>query len=215
MIYIKWLLFTLIDWLLLMPPALYLLPMGVDGWYYGILSVAWWGAIITSLFTKAGPDIHGYDHGFLWRFFGTYDNPPQGDEGWVTKRCPFPNAITGLRGYINRVLWLTRNPLYPLAVKFSIPYNSEFIVSQVGESFGTHKFLEISDKYKQSGWFMSKRYLNDELIAYEFYAVVPYKWFPGRCLRFRSGWKIETRKFKQFGFAQLVNTIHPFKKYGA
>lgn len=215
MIYLRWLASTLLDWALLIPPALYLLPMGVDGWYWGLLSFWWWGAVITSLFTKAGPDIHGYGHGLLYRLFGTYDNPPQGDEGWVERRCPFPNVTTGWKGYVNRVLWLTRNPGYPLAVKLAIPYNEGFTSKVSGVSYGTHDRILVSDKYGLGGWFLSRRYLDGKLVVFEFYAVIPYRWKLDRCLRFRAGWKVETRKFKSFGFAQLVNTIHPYKKYGA
>ena len=70
-------------------------------------------AFIVSAFTREQP--HGspsYTWGWLW---GTYDNPPQGDEGFVRKRAVFPEVTTGVKGYINRVMWMLRNPLYGLA----------------------------------------------------------------------------------------------------
>ena len=48
-------------------------------------------------------------------WFGTYDNPPQGDRKWLKTIL----KLTGWRGYLNRVGWIRRNRLYGLK-RFSL-----------------------------------------------------------------------------------------------
>lgn len=60
-------------------------------------------APILSLFTKPDQTNWGW-------VCGTYNNSPQGDRGYVAKRSPFPNQLTGIKGYINRTMWIIRNP---------------------------------------------------------------------------------------------------------
>ena len=155
-------------------------------------------AIVISLFTRPNQTNWGW-------IYGTYDNPPQGDRGYVTKRSPFPNKITGIKGYVNRVMWMIRNPLYG--------YNKAVGVKWDGGKVVIKGNPNISDKYKISGWMFAKYYdKNNKLKAFEFYCVLPYT--KNRNLRARLGYKIKSEKFKQQGFAQLVFTINPFDTYG-
>lgn len=184
MIYLKWLLLTLLDWALLL--------------FTGLPA-----AIIIPIFTRAQP--HGqapYTWGWLW---GTYDNPPQGDEGYVKKRCFFPGVTTGFKGYLNRVGWMIRNPLYGYARLSSLKY-------QAGDTPVIQGDENISDKEKKPGWMFARLYRDSKLVGFEFYWVRP--WSETKDLRVRLGWKMTTEKFKQYGFAQLVNTINPFDGYG-
>lgn len=160
-------------------------------------------AFIVSAFTREQP--HGspsYTWGWLW---GTYDNPPQGDEGFVRKRAVFPEVTTGVKGYINRVMWMLRNPLYGLAKRMALPYSPTAKLVITGNE-------DISDKYKISGSMFAKLYEGDKLIGFEYYLVKPYSEI--RDLRMRLGWKMTTDKFKEKGFAQFVGTINPFDGYG-
>lgn len=183
MIYVKWLLLTLLDYIL-------------------ILTVPF-AAIGVSLFTKADSyDKDVYTWGGLW---GTYDNPPQGDEGFAFKRAPFPNVNTGVKGYLNRCMWMIRNPMYGFARKSAVDYKQDVIVTHIGDE-------NISDKEKRPGWYFAKAKRKGKVIAFEFYGVFPYS--KTRDVRLRLGWKIMTDKFKRYGFAQLVNTINPFDGYG-
>ena len=180
MMYARWLGASLLD--------LLLLPV----WYLG--------APILSAFTRAAGD--GYD--LTWGgWFGTYDNPPQGDRQWVEDKSPFPGVVTGWRGYVNRVGWLWRNPGYGFQKAVSVPYTPRL---------NTQGHLgKISDKYGLPGWYFVTA---DDGGGFAFYCVYPYPFWPSRCLRVRLGYKMRTDKFKLLGFAPLVNTISPFKSYG-
>jgi hypothetical protein len=183
MIYSKWLALCLADWLLLLT-----LPIA---------------APIVAAFTRA--EQFGYDNyswGWIW---GTYDNPPQGDEGFVRKRAPFKGLITGWQGYVNRVAWMIRNPLYGFAKIAGVKYDPQYALEFSGNP-------DISDKYKISGFYFATLKDNGKLVAFELYAVLPYGF--GRCVRARLGWKIMTDKFERYGFGQFVNTFNPFDGYG-
>ena len=164
-------------------------------------------AIFISIFTRPMPHKlpEGYSWGSIW---GTYDNPPQGDEGYVSERCFFPNEVTGWKGYINRVWWIgVRNILYGWKKMFMVPF----------KSCTTRKFSgnpNISDKYKVPGWLLVRAYCHKgDLQAFEFYGVFPYS--KTRNLRMRLGWKIKGDKFDEVGeYAALVFTINPFDGYG-
>lgn len=160
-------------------------------------------AIIVPLFTReqeyGKPE---YTWGWLW---GTYDNPPQGDAGFVRKRCLFPSVTTGFKGYLNRCMWMLRNPLYGLAKRMALKWSGTATLTVTGNP-------DISDKYKIPGSMFAKLYEGDKLIGFEYYLVKP--WSEKRDLRLRLGWKMMTEKFKQKGFAQFVATGNPFDGYG-
>ena len=184
MIYARWLVLAMLDWALL-------------------LTVPVAAPIIAAIYREQPYGMAPYSWGSIW---GTYDNPPQGDSGYVRKRAPFPGVTTGWRGYLNRVMWMIRNPLYGYARKASVDYSPTLTTSCVGRE-------NISDKYEIPGWYFARAVdLSGRVVAFEFYCVLP--WVFGRCLRARLGWKIMTDKFARYGFAQLVNTFNPFDGYG-
>ena len=183
MIYVKWLVLCLLDWLLLLTVPV--------------------AAPVIAAFTRAQPhDAGPYSWGWLW---GTYDNPPQGDEGYIRKRAPFPGLITGWQGYVNRVMWMIRNPCYGFARWTALDYIADQVQRVIGKD-------GISDKDKVPGWYFVRLYHFGDLVGFEFYGVFP--WSETRNLRVRLGWKILTDKFQRNGFAQLVNTVNPFDGYG-
>lgn len=197
MIYLKWLILALLDWALLLTVP--------------------FAAVIVPLFTREQP--YGkapYTWGWIW---GTHDNPPQGDAGFVRKRSLFPGETTGLKGYVNRVHWMVRNNLYGYAKLASVPYIGGVDVSYIGNP-------NISDKDMRPGYYFAKAKYAGELLAFEFYCVLPWMSakeftvfgrtfkFKARDLRCRLGWKIMTDKYERFGFAQLVNTCNPIDGYG-
>ncbi len=185
MIYIKWFLLTMFKLLVLLP-SLLIMPQ------------------IIAAFTRfeVDNDRHDYTWGGWW---GTHDNPPQGDRGFIAKHSFFPTITTGFKGYINRVQWMWRNKVYGFNKYSSIPYDAADEVVFTGNP-------DISDKDKVAGKYLFKLYSNGKLKAFEFYCVIPYS--AARDIRCRIGWKMATRKFADYGFAQLVNTCNPFDGYG-
>lgn len=184
MIYLKWLLISLVKL-----PLLLTVPLA---------------AVLISLFTR--PDFEEkdiYKWGSLW---GTFDNPPQGERAWVNKNSPFIGHVTGIKGYINRVLWMIRNPLYGFTKVADVSYDSDDVLHIKGNP-------GISDKYKIPGWvFATLRDRTGKLKAFEWYSVTP--WSKNRNLRIRIGWKIKTDKMQERGWARHVVTLNPFDGYG-
>lgn len=183
MLYLKWLVLCLLDLLLYLT-----LPFVTP---------------FIALFTKA----EGYDKElYSWGgWYGTYDNPPEGDEGFVSKRSFFPNVVTGWKGYINRLQWMWRNKLYGFAKVSGIKYSPDLVLTYTGNP-------DISDKNKIPGKYFAKLHKDGKLVGFEFYMVWPYT--DKRDVRIRIGWKIMTDKFERYGFAQLVNTFNPVDGYG-
>lgn len=183
MIYLKWFVLAALDILLL-------------------LTVPIAAPVVAALYRAQPHGLPAYKWGWMW---GTYDNPPQGDEGYVRKRAPFPGECFGWKGYLNRVMWMIRNPMYGFARLVALDYN----VTQVQHLIGKDG---ISDKEGIPGWYFVRVYSPHKLVGFEFYGVFPYS--KTRDLRVRLGWKILTSKFKEKGFAPIVNTINPFDGYG-
>lgn len=185
MLYLKWFILSLLDILLLVtlpfvPPVI-------------------------AMFTKAQP--HGLPQYTWGGWWGTYDNPPQGDEGFVKKRSLYPTITTGWKGYVNRVHWMVRNNMYGYARLVALDYSEDCVQHVLGQD-------GISDKDKVPGWYFVRLYhlKTKKLVGFEFYGVFPYA--SSRDVRIRLGWKILTSKFKTLGFAPLVNTFNPFDGYG-
>ena len=183
MIYIKWLALAVVDVLLL-------------------LTVPIAAPVVAAIYRAQPHGLPAYSWGWLW---GTYDNPPQGDEGYVRKRAPFPGLITGWQGYVNRIMWMIRNPVYGFARWTALDYSADQVQHVIGKD-------GISDKDKVPGWYFVRLYHLGKLAGFEFYGVFP--WSETRNLRVRLGWKILTDKFQRNGFAQLVTTFNPFDGYG-
>lgn len=138
--------------------------------------------------------------------YGTFDNPPQGDRGYIAKHAPFPNVITGWKGWVNRIGWMWRNPLYGYSKSTGIEYNETDILNIKGNP-------NISDKYKIAGWMWATlRDSEGNLKAFEWYSVTP--WSDRRNLRIRLGWKIKTEKMLERSWARHVVTINPFDGWG-
>ena len=162
-------------------------------------------ALIVPVFTREQPaGLDSYTWGGWW---GTFDNPPQGDRGYIAKHAPFVGVMTGWKGYLNRVMWMFRNPLYGFAKCAKADYEGSYILSIKGNP-------AISDKYGAAGWMhASLRNKGGRMKAFEWYSVTP--WSSSRCLRVRLGWKIKGDKFDEVGeFGALVFTINPFDTYG-
>ena len=160
--------------------------------------------LIVPLLTKEqDPNQSLYTWGGWW---GTFDNPPQGDRAYLATHSYFPNVTTGFKGYLNRAGWILRNPLYGFSKWAGITYEESDTLKIRGNS-------SISDKYKIPGWvFSTLRSKDGQLKAFEWYSVTP--WSAKRNLRVRVGWKIKTDKMQERGWARYVLTANPFDGYG-
>lgn len=216
-IYLKWFLLTIADWLMLLTipiaapfvaAAYLLLPYTLPDVVIAAYVAAVLAVPVIAAFTREGSYLEPqHTWGWIW---GTYDNPPQGDEGFVRERAWFPGVTTGFKGYLNRINWMIRNPLYGFAKIAGVEYEDNLVTTFVGNA-------NISDKDKVPGYYFAKVHDGKKLVAFEFYCVIPWKFQPfehERGLRMRIGWKVMTDKYKRNGFAQLVNTINPFDGYG-
>lgn len=173
--------------------------------YFLILCITYIpAAILVSISTRE--EEYGKEKYTWGGIFGTFDNPPQGDEGYVRKRSYFPGVTTGFKGYLNRVGWMLRNPLYGLSYKYSKFKKDDWTIVHEGD-------MNISDKYKIPGSRTSKVFdKNGKVVAFEKYMVKP--WSKNRCLRLRMGWKIKSSKVEESGLMQFVFTCNPLDGYG-
>lgn len=179
--------------------------LGVVGYLFLMVTTGWWMPFVISLFTDdMEDDLDFYRWGGWW---GTFDNPPQGDRGYRTKHAPFIDPKNGFQRYINRSVWIIRNSLYNWKLQFAVHYKHCTNKTLFGNP-------DISDKYKVPGWlFVVARCPKGKLTAWEWYSVTPYS--KKRNLRVRLGWKIKGDKFDEEGeFVQMVFTINPFDGYG-
>lgn len=157
------------------------------------------------------------DNGHLpcWlAYFDTPDNALDGDLGYVMLHAPFKGyGATGWRQYINRVVWLWRNPAYGFSytmlgtridslprVVSGDPYVSDSSNLTIGRmrGFSGHVLL-------RSG------------TAFEFYLVRQYGQ-SGHCFRLRLGWKMlgflnESASWPLGGKAQFVFGIKPLGRF--
>lgn len=172
--------------------------------YIAMLPVSSLAAFIVPIFTRPMPS---FFDSYTWGgWFGTYDNPPQGDRKWLSEHP----ELTGWKGYLNRVGWMRRNRLYGLKKRMGVTF-TEFTEKRFEGN------RDVSDKYKVSGTLrvLATDKRTGEFQAFEYYKVMGYRFWPSRCLRVRIGWKIKGDKFDEVGeFGALVFTINPFDTYG-
>lgn len=133
--------------------------------YVLLLPVSSVAAFVIPAFTRAQ---YSANRQYTWGgWFGTYDNPPQGDTGFVTKRAPFPNCTRGFRGYVNRVAWMRRNRLYGLKRKLALDFKEGTVKVLTGE-------VLVSDKYRIPGTLRTECLYAGKAYAFEYYKVLPW-----------------------------------------
>lgn len=184
--YAKWAAYVLIDFVL-------------------TLTIPFVAPVIAAFTREQAYGAETYSWGWL---YGTYDNPPQGDEGFVSKRSWFPGVTTGFKGYLNRINWMIRNPLYGWSKLTAIAFDPLDILLTNGNP-------DISDKYKLAGAYHTTYtdHKTGKLLGFEFYVVWP--WSDDKDVRVRLGWKMTTEKFASTGFAPMVNTLNFLDGYGS
>lgn len=174
-----------------------------------VFAVAWLLAPILPAFAI------GRDHLPRWlAWFDTPDNPLDGDLGYVMLHAPFNGyGATGWRQYINRVVWLWRNPGYGFSYSvLGAQINSQPLVVSGDPYVSDSSNLTIGRMRGFSGHVLLR-----SGTAFEFYLVRQYGQ-SGHCFRLRLGWKMlgflnEPIAWPLGGKAQFVFGIKPLGRF--
>lgn len=157
----------------------------------------------------------GKDHlPYELSYFDTPDNPLDGDIGYVMLHAPFKGyGVTGWRRYINRVVWLWRNPGYGFSYSvLGHQVNSMPRVVSGAPLVSDSVNLTVGRMHGLSGYVLVR-----EGQAFEFYLV--YRWWrSSRCFRLRLGWKLlgwvnEPGQWPLGSKAQFVFGIKPLGRF--
>ena len=157
----------------------------------------------------------GKDHlPYELSYFDTPDNPLDGDIGYVMLHAPFKGyGVTGWRRYINRVVWLWRNPGYGFSYSvLGAQINSQPLVVSGDPYVSDSSNLTIGRMRGFSGHVLLR-----SGTAFEFYLVRQYGQ-SGHCFRLRLGWKMlgflnESASWPLGGKAQFVFGIKPLGRF--
>lgn len=174
-----------------------------------VFAVAWLLAPILPAFAI------GRDHLPRWlAYFDTPDNALDGDLGYVMLHAPFKGyGATGWRQYINRVVWLWRNPAYGFSYSvLGAQINSQPLVVSGDPYVSDSSNLTIGRMRGFSGHVLLR-----SGTAFEFYLVRQYGQ-SGHCFRLRLGWKMlgflnEPIAWPLGGKAQFVFGIKPLGRF--
>ena len=139
-------------------------------------------------------------------YFGTPDNSLDGDEGYQKEHAPFKGIQTGFKRYVNRILWLLRNPIYGFGYSvLGARIEHPPLVISGDPLVSDSKNLRLNRQHGLSGHVTLRcgRY-------WEFYLIHQYG--NNRCLRIRMGWKLsgyvnEPTTFKLGTKAQHVLSV--------
>lgn len=133
-------------------------------------------------------------HWLSW--FQTPDNPLDGDANFIDNVAPFPGMQSGWRQYVNRVLWLWRNPSYGFDIE------ALGFTAQAGVTLRMFGPLSMHAE-PQSGWYFAVATNPDGTGAWQFYAV---KRWTRSASRLNFGWKL----WDAPGRCQFAMTIQPY-----
>ena len=145
----------------------------------------------------------GYLPRWLW-WFQTPDNPCDGDKGhW--ERWP-DTSVWGT--YKRRVAWFLRNVCYG----FDIDVLGQ--VTRPGDRFEMLGQEEVSDQPRgKPGCWFKRVYRGDDLVAWHFYLIHQWSFWPDKCLRLSWGWKLFSYDPSKEESHQLTNYLNPFKSF--
>ena len=157
----------------------------------------------------------GKDHlPYELSYFSAEDNPLDGDIGYVMLHAPFKGyGVTGWRQYINRVVWLWRNPGYGFSYSvLGHQVNSMPRVVSGDPLVSDSVNLTVGRMHGLSGHVLVR-----EGRAFELYLVRQYG-KSGRCFRLRLGWKLlgwvnEPGQWPLGSKAQFVFGIKPLGRF--
>lgn len=143
----------------------------------------------------------------------TPDNPLDGDGGYLLMHAPFPGLQAGVKQYINRVVWLWRNPGYGFSYSvLGAQINSQPLVVSGDPMVSDSPNLTTGRMNGLSGHVLLRS--GD---CFEFYFVRQYG-NSDKCFRLRVGWKMlgflnEPTVQPLGGKAQFVCGIKPLGRF--
>ncbi|MDR2947292.1 MAG: hypothetical protein LBV79_11190 [Candidatus Adiutrix sp.] len=141
------------------------------------------------------------------RIFQTPDNSLDGDKGWKNEHRLFrdsPKVDQGWRRWINRFLWLWRNPAHGFKREYlGFSPGSGFAYAYRGNQQTGNRPLSNGVVYRQAT-------NPDGRTGFQFYFVRA--WSKKYCLRINLGWKL-WQSPPVGEYAQHVFSINPFMGY--
>ena len=174
-----------------------------------VFALAWLLAPILPLFAVGKEQLPDW-----LSYFAAEDNPLDGDVGYITLHAPFKGySQHGIKRYINRIVWLWRNPGYGFSYQvLGAQINSQPLVVSGDPYVSDSPNLTIGRTRGLSGHVLLRSGK-----FFEFYLVRQYG-SSGRCFRLRVGWKMlgflnEPASWSLGGKAQFVCGIKPLGKF--
>ncbi|MDL2226983.1 hypothetical protein LJB86_04935 [Deltaproteobacteria bacterium OttesenSCG-928-M10] len=142
------------------------------------------------------------------RIFQTPDNSLDGDYGWQTEHRLFrssPKVDQGWRRWVNRFLWLWRNPCHGFKIEYlGFGLKPGFVYAALGDEATTNRPLHNG--------LVFRRVANPGgPAAFQLYIVRA--WSKKYCLRLNLGWKIWQSPAAGSSL-QYVCSVNPFMGYG-
>jgi hypothetical protein len=138
-------------------------------------------------------------------WFQTFDNDLDGDPGWQTENRPYINESNKYQRWVNRFHWLWRNSCYGfsrdvLGIRF-LPSDSIVIIGSQSVSNGPPGVNGLVKRYL---------YRDGKIMAFQWYYIRQYSWFPTKCIRINIGWKLWGR---DTSYAMHVFSPSPFMHF--
>lgn len=146
-------------------------------------------------------------------WFQTPDNPLDGDEGFITKHAPFKGQQKGVKQYINRIVWILRNPYYGLAYgSMGATIKDTPVVVKGNRYVSNDGNRDLERHVGQSGYVLVKSGKHFEL-----YLVYQHG-KSAKCFMARFGWKMlgflnHPIDWPLGGKAQFVFSIKPMARF--
>jgi hypothetical protein len=138
------------------------------------------------------------------RIFQTPDNSLDGDKGWKNEHRLFKGSHkvdTGWRRWINRFLWLWRNPAHGFKREY-LGFSPE-----PGYTYTYRGNQHTGNRPLSNGVVYRKATNPDGKVGFQFYLV--WAWSKKYCLRINIGWKL-WQSPAVGEYAQHVFSVNPF-----
>jgi hypothetical protein len=122
-----------------------------------------------------------------WLEWFDTENPLDGDLPWKTDNRPFIIEHNRLQRYINRCCWLWRNSMH----NFQVDVMGIKLQGMLCETRVIHGNPAIQNTVPGKTGLVRRYILRDgKVIAFQWYYIRQWQWWPDRCIRINLGWKL-------------------------